>query len=85
MSNVQVINEDKERERCAKGFAEILSSTLSAKEIAMILWEKECLFCVFNQDCWGDVSSETCATGVRIYANDRFHRMSGGDNNEVSD
>ena len=79
MNNAQVINEDKERERCAKEFAEILSSTLSAKEIAMILWEKECSFCIFNQGCWGDVNSEKCATGVSTYIRTKLYRMSGGE------
>lgn len=79
MNNVQVINENKEREKCAKEFAEILSSTLSAKEIAMILWEKECSFCIFNQGCWGDVNSEKCATGVSTYIRTKLYRMSGGE------
>lgn len=84
MINVQGCNEDKERERCAKEFAEKLSSTLSAKEIAMILWEKECSFCVFNQGCWGDVTSETCAKGVSTYIRTKLCRMSRDEEDEVS-
>lgn len=85
MTDIQTRNEDEERKKCAKEFAEKLSNILSAKEIAMILWEKECSFCIFNQGCWGDVNSEKCATGVSTYIRTKLYRMNGGKENAISD
>lgn len=81
MINIIGFNDDEERKRCAKEFAEILSKRLSAKEIAMSLWENECLVCIFREDCMGNVPIETCVTGVITYANNKFY---GGGEDEAN-
>ena len=62
---------DKEDEKSARAFAEALTENMTAEEIAMLLWERECRFCVYHEKCMGDCTAEECARGVTIYAHKR--------------
>lgn len=55
-----------------KEFAKNMADSFTAKELAMILWKNECLFCFrrnSNPTCYGDCD---CVSGILTKAQEDF-------------
>lgn len=52
-----------------KAFAREMADNFTAEEIAMILWQKQCLVCAYSRDCQADCD---CVMGIYVHAQTEF-------------
>ena len=60
---------EKETYENIKAFAKEMADNFTAEEIAMILWQKQCLVCAYKNQCYGNLD---CVTGIFIQAKHEF-------------
>lgn len=52
-----------------KAFAKEMTDKFTAEEIAMILWQKQCLVCAYSNKCYGH---SDCVMGIFAQAQKEF-------------